>query len=142
MAKPTPLVMAKDTGRPYDRSAFVQLALAEFPSLREEFAEDDGMLHLQMHALTRLIQRAKGAGEWATYKRGVHLATELWKNPDAELRNALNVSLLEHLDFEGERGPVAWACLPTDLQRAWQAMAAYNAALVTLGDRATRKRRR
>jgi hypothetical protein len=33
------------------------------------------------------------------YERGLHLANELWARPDADLRSALNVSFLEHLDF-------------------------------------------
>ena|SRR5690348_5965770 len=118
--------MARDTSAPYTQADFVRLVLAALPALREEFADADGLLHLQMHAFTRLMQRAKGAADWPTYKRGVHLATELWQRPDERLLGALNVSFLEHLDFDGPRGPEAWKCLTSELKDGWQAMKAYN----------------
>ena len=111
---------------PYSQADFVRLVLAEFPELDEEIRHADGLLHLQMHAFTRLMERAKGASDWNAYKRGVHLAATLWSRPDADLSNALNVSFLEHLDFEGPNGPAAWARLTSELQQGWRAMRAYN----------------
>jgi hypothetical protein len=118
--------MAKQTLAPYTQSDFIRLALAEFPSLTEEMEEADDLLHLQMHVFTRLMQRAKGGSDWGTYKRGVRLATELWTRPDENLLNALNVSFLEHLEFDGPRGAEAWKCLTAELQHGWKAMKAYN----------------
>ena len=42
--------------------------------------------------------------------------------PDAddELRNALHVSFLEHLDFIGPRGAQAWKLMTPRLQSAWK----------------------
>ena len=114
---------------PYTHADFLRLAVAEFPALRAEFDEDAGLLHLQMHAVTRLAQRAKGEGDWDAYARCVRLAAELWRRPDAALRNALNVSFLEHLDFDGPRGPDAWRRLTAELQEGWRAMRAYNERL-------------
>ena len=111
---------------PYGQADFVRLLLTEFAELDEEISNADGLLHLQMHAFTRLMQRAKSAADWSVYKRGVHLANELWVRPDADLRNALNVSFFEHLDFDGPSGADAWARLTSELQRGWQEMRAYN----------------
>jgi hypothetical protein len=119
--------MAKQTFTPYSASDFVRLVLAEFPELREEFGYEGNLLHLQMHDFTALMRRAIAAGDWATYKRGVHVTTELWSRANNALLNALNVSFLEHLDFGGENGPTAWKLLTTDLRRGWSAMDAYNA---------------
>lgn len=47
---------------PYTHADFARLALAEFPELREEFEEDSELLHLQMHAFTRLMEHAKDTG--------------------------------------------------------------------------------
>jgi len=120
------LRMARENRGPYSRSDFVRLTLAEFPNLRAEFDEAEGLLHLQMHAFTRLMQHAKGSADWDTYRRGVRLAAELWSRPDEDLLNALNVSFLEHLDFDGPRGPEAWQRLTSELQHGWKAMKAYN----------------
>lgn len=114
----------------------MRLALDEFPNLRDEFEDSDGLLHLEMHAFTRLMQRAKGAADWDTYKRGVHLAEELWSRADDDVRNALNVSFLEHLDFEGPRGTEAWQHLTSALRAGWIAMKEYNDALASHPGRA------
>lgn len=119
-------------GGPYTHADFVRLALAEFPELREEFEDDPELLHLQMHAFERLMGRAKVEGDWATYARGMRLAHLLWRRPDDDLLNALNVSYLEHLDFEGPNGAEAWRHLSPELQDGWRAMQAYMARLAAL----------
>jgi hypothetical protein len=105
---------------------FPAMALAEFPELREEFEDDAGLPYVQMGAFARLIQGAKGRGDWQTYQRAAQLADRLWGGADLGLRNALNVSFLEHIDFDGPRGPQAWSLLSPRLQRGWRAMVAYN----------------
>ena len=110
-------------------STFQHVVLGEFPELREDFEEDEGLPYVQMGAFARLVQAAKRRADWETYRRAAMLADRLWAGADAGLRNALNVSFLEHIDFEGARGPQAWAFLSSRLQRAWRAMAAYNAWL-------------
>ena len=112
--------------RPYTRADFVRLALAEFPELRDDFdfSEED-LLSLQMHAFARLMQEAKGAGDWERYGRGARLAAELWRRPDEELMSALETSFMENLDFDGPRGPMAWQHLTPDLQEGWRSMRAY-----------------
>lgn len=111
---------------------FARMALAEFgddAALREDFADNEGLPHVRMGAFARLMQRAKGAADWATYDRAARLADELWRGADSELKNTLYVSLLEHLDFEGPRGPAAWTLLGPRLQAGWREITAYNAWL-------------
>jgi hypothetical protein len=100
--------------------------IAVFPELSEQFAGDDGLHHLQMSSFARLMQAAKGRSDWETYERAARLAEALWAEGDPALRNVLGVSLLEHLDFEGPRGPRAWELLGTRLQHAWRSVAPYN----------------
>jgi hypothetical protein len=110
----------------YKKADFVRLTLEEFPELSKEFEDDADLLHMQMHALTRVAQRAKGEGDWDTYVRVMRLANTLWARPDEQLRNALNVSFLEHLDFDGPQGPEAWRRLTAALQSGWKTMRASN----------------
>jgi hypothetical protein len=117
---------------PFTHDDFVRLALAAFPELREEIEEYSDLLHLQMHAFERRMGRAKKEGDWASYARGMALAHELWSRPDDELLNALNVSFLEHLDFEGANGAEAWRHLSPELQQGWKEMQAYMAELAAL----------
>jgi hypothetical protein len=102
------------------------MALGEFPHLRDEFEEFAGLPYVQMGTFARLVQEAKGRADWDMYARAASFAHRLWLDADSDLRNAINVSLLEHIDFEGPRGPHAWSLLSPQLQRAWRAMAAYN----------------
>jgi hypothetical protein len=78
-----------------------------------------------MHAFERRMGRAKAEEDWAAYGQGMRLAHELWRRPDDALLNALNVSFLEHLDFDGASGPEAWRYLSPELQDGWRAMQAY-----------------
>jgi hypothetical protein len=111
---------------PLSFADFTERALAEFPQLTDEIEDNDGFPCMQVEALARLMQRAKGSGDWDAYARAARLADELWGRADDSLTNALNVSLWEHLDFAGPRGPRAWELLSPRAQRAWTGMAAYN----------------
>ena len=104
---------------------FVRLVLDAFPELREEFEEDDGLPHVQMGAFARFTQQAKGRGDWETYGQCAQLADRLWGCADEYLNNALYVSYLEHLDFEGPRGPKAWSLLTPRLQQGWREIQDY-----------------
>src|SRR3954468_998534 len=131
MANDLPVTRARMDG-PYTHADFARMTLAEFPDLREEFEEDAELLHLQMHAFERRMRRAKAEEDWSTYARGMRLAHEFWQRPDDALLNALNVSFLEHLDFDGPNGPEAWRHLSPELQDGWRAMQAYMRRLAVL----------
>ena len=115
---------------------FRRVLLEEFPQLRQEIEDSDGLLHIEMGVFAEHTQRAKGQGDWPTYERCIKLADRMWANPDAVLLNALNVSYLEYLDFDGPRGPKAWSLLTPPLQEGWKAIMQY---LRKLGN-AARKR--
>jgi len=109
---------------------FHDAVLKEFPELRGAVDDCNGLLHLEMGAFATFTQRAKGRPDWDTYKRAVRLITRLLERADPELRNAIHVSYLEHLDFEGPRGPTAWGLLPPKLQDAWKEIIAYDERLL------------
>ena len=111
--------------QPYSADDFRRLALERFPELREEFEDYAGLLHLQMAAFARHTQQAKGDADWDTYEKCIALADELWQRPSHDLLNALNVSFLENLDFDGPRGPVAWEYLSPGLKLGWRSMQRY-----------------
>ena len=115
--------------RRYTHRDFVELALASFPALKEDFEEYRDLLHVQMGAFARLVEHAQAAEDWETYDRAVQLADTLWQRPNPALDNALHVSFLEHLRFAGATGAKAWARLPATLQREWTRMQNYEADL-------------
>lgn len=111
--------------QPFNADDFRQMALEACPELREEFDDYVGLLHVQMGAFARRTQRAKGEADWDTYRRCVSLIDKLWQRPSHDLLNALNVSFLENLDFDGPRGPMAWGFLSPGLKLGWRNMQQY-----------------
>lgn len=104
-----------DAGHRRYEQEFQSRALAEFPILAEEFSEYDGLLHLQMAALSRLVQEAIDGGDYPTVERSYRLLDDLMLNAGI-LENAITVSFLENLDFEaGANGERARNLLPPRL---------------------------
>lgn len=52
-----------------DGEKFVDLVPAEFPQLRDDFQEWDGLEHLQMMEFVLLSPKEMKDGHWATVKR-------------------------------------------------------------------------
>ncbi len=99
-----------------DEAKFLSLAVAEFPKLANEFAEEDGLFHVQMAAFSHLAQEAIERGDFATLKRCYKLADETMKNATPNVENAIYVSFLENLDFEDSpHGATAERLLPPKL---------------------------
>ena len=95
-----------------DEENFRALALAEFPNLAEDFAEYEDLLHLQMAAFSRVAEEAVELGDFATVERCYRLLEETLKTAKFNLRNAIYVSFLEHINFETPNGTKARQLLP------------------------------
>ena len=83
-----------------DEAKFLALALAEFPNLADEFAENEGLFHVQMGVFSRIARTAIERGDFATLKHCYNLADETMKNALPSVENAIFVSFLENLNFE------------------------------------------
>jgi len=111
---------------------FVAAVLGEFPELRDDLEGCHGLLHLEAEEFAAFTQAAKGRGDLATYGTCLKLVERVFAQADAGLAGALRHSYLEHLDFEGSRGPAAWQLVPPKLQSAWNQVAAENRRLMAL----------
>ena len=87
-------------GNRADTAKFFDLALAEFPELRDDFADDDGLFHLQIATFSRVAQKAIESGDFLTLKRCYAIVDEVMKDASPYVENAVYVSFLEHLEFE------------------------------------------
>ncbi len=105
----------------------------EFPDLADDLHDEDwdGLIHLQVSVFSRCVQAAIDQGDNETFDRASRLFVELFENGDPALVNALNVSLLEHLDFHDGKRKRQWAYLsmPPKMRSAFDAMAEYNREL-------------
>jgi len=111
---------------------FTTSLVTEFPDLGQEIEACDGQLLYEMDAFAAFTQAAKMRGDWPVYERCIRLADQLLVSADAGLGSAFRASYLEHLDFEGSRGPEAWRLLSPALQAAWEQLAAANRRLMAL----------
>ena len=123
----------KPMDTPYTHQHFYQMVVKEFPELKAELDEDLDLLHIQMATFARFTEAAIVAGDWPTFQRCIAIADELWRRPDPALLNALNVSYLEHLAFDGVNGKKAWSHLTFSLRRGWQEMQHYLERLAQAG---------
>lgn len=116
----------------YSHQDLVTALISEFPDLRGDLEGSGGLLHMEMGAFALFTQAAKGRGDLSTYERCVKLADRLFAEADADLAGAFRVAYIEHLDFEGSRGPAAWRLVPPRLQAVWNLLAAENRRLMAL----------
>jgi hypothetical protein len=111
-------------------SEFVEAIVAEFPELRDEVEWNPGLPYVQITSLANLAQKAKGTQDWHTYRRVAELIDRFIEDPNPDLSNAIHVSILEHLDFIGPRGPKAWSLIPPNVQLGWRSIMEYNENLL------------
>lgn len=109
---------------------FIAAALEELPEAREDAESFDGLPYVQIGFLAEIAQQAKGAGDWKKYRQVLDLFHRFLPAADDDLRNAIHVSFLEHLDFIGPRGAQAWKLLSPRLQSAWKDIITYNEQLL------------
>src|SRR5215204_2824921 len=82
-----------------NKDEFIRIVLAEFPQLKEDFAEFEDLLHLQMAAFTRLAQRAIDEKDAGTLDKCYRPASKILDKADSKVENAIYVSFLENLSF-------------------------------------------
>ncbi len=101
-----------------DEAKFLAMALAEFPSLADEFGEDEGLFHVQMGTFSNVAKEAIERGDYTTLQRCYKIADDAIKNATPNVENAVYVSFLEHLYFEGSPyGAEAKRLLPPKLSQ-------------------------
>ena len=107
---------------PIASSELPGILASEFPELQADLQEDGirGLVHLEMGTFAEFVQRAKGRADWDVYGRALRLADRLLREGEPALENAVHVSFLEQIDFNGPRGQDAWRLLSPELQRAWR----------------------
>lgn len=89
----------------YWENDFLQEVKRTFPELRDQINHDNGLLHVEMGTLARHAQGLMDVGSTQEFARVVELLDRYFdpKNERLEhFNNAVFVSFLEHLSFEGE----------------------------------------
>jgi hypothetical protein len=111
-----------------DRSAFLREAKALFPELREELNAQYGLLHLEMHAFCDFVQRLVDGRDEKKTLQAFQFAERLGRDGNNDLKNALAVSFLEHLNLNDAKVPRSWAraLMPSSLAQQYASALEYH----------------
>lgn len=117
----------------YSHIGAIQLIEQRLPSLTDDLHDEivEGLLHPQIGEFSRLAQGVIDAGNRDGWSQVISIFMELWLNCDDAVRNALNVSFLEHLNFKDQKVQRQWAfkSMPPVMRKAWVDMDTYNRRL-------------
>jgi hypothetical protein len=117
----------------YDDKTVIELIETRFPSLSKDLREEDldGLLHCQIGVFAQFAQSVIDDGDRATWKDISQAFWEIWRSCTPDVENALNVSFLEHLNFEDQKKKRSWAyqAMHPAMRQAWEDMEDYNRKL-------------
>jgi hypothetical protein len=120
---------------PIDRDRFVALLTERFPAVAADIDEcARGLLHLEMGALARAAQTAISDEDKATARGYFGFIGEVFRLATPEVKNAVFVSFLECLGFDGRHGKRIGAreMLSPQLLAGLRGLEEYNADLFRL----------
>src|SRR5262245_1062210 len=104
-----------------DHQQFIALLKAKFPEVIAAIDKyGDGLLHLEIAAFARSTQHAIDNQDKSTVRAHFQFIDEVFRDAAPDVENAVNVSYLEHLRFEGRKAAPtkARALLSPRLQQA------------------------
>ena len=90
--------------RNIDHSRFITLLTERFPAVAASVDNcDQGLLHMEMATLRRATQAAIDAQDKKTVREHFQFIDEVFRDAAPDVKNAINVSYLENLRFEGRK---------------------------------------
>lgn len=96
------------------RSLLMARLKSEFPELRRQLNQWDGLLHLEVGAWAQFTQTAIQQGFAETVKTCFGIAHEYYVGGNGKMQNAIAVSFLEGLDLRQDEW--AWKLLTRELK--------------------------
>ena len=92
------------------RSEFLKLFKQEFPELTNDVNAEQGLLHFEVGVLKKYDQRAIYDGDREKFLKCVQLAEAVYRKGNAALKDAIDVSFVEELEFTpSPKSNYAWA---------------------------------
>ena len=117
---------------PIDRDRFIAMLTERFPAVVADIDEcASGLLHLGMGTFARATQVAISDEDTSTVKAYFAFVGEVFRLATPEVKNAVYVSYLECLGFDGRHGKriKAREMLSSQLQAGLRGLEAYNSVL-------------
>jgi hypothetical protein len=111
-----------------DRHQFVEEAVMAFPQLESDIRDPTwvGLVHLEVSAFARYTQQQIDGEHSAELKRCFELARRALLEGTPDLKNAIGVSYLEHLNLRDQKRKRSWALevMPNVLRAEFEAVTA------------------
>lgn len=106
-----------------DRSQFLRELKAAFPEITSQLNAEQGLLHFEVDVFRRFAQRAIFDGERVTAVQCFLLAATYLTEGNSAVRNAIDVSFVEPMEFGSPPNERRWAweALPEVLKNAYVA---------------------
>ena len=111
-------------------ASFRDLVLNQFPSLREDFEEWEGLVHLQVLEFKDFTQHAIEERSFEVVSNCFRIAKAALLEGEDDLRNAIHVSYLEELDFRSDAGKQAIPLMSSELRQARNGILEYDEKLL------------
>lgn len=109
---------------PLDRSRFLAEIKKVFPEIKSEINAQDGQLHFEVAVLRQHAERMIAEGNKDAVSCIFSIADRFYNNGDSKLKNAIDVSFVEEMDFtsskKSERSWV-WDSFPERLKELYKA---------------------
>jgi hypothetical protein len=109
-----------------DRQQFVEAAVKAFPALEADIRDETwvGLVHLEVSAFARYTQQQIDAEDRIELKRCFEFARRVLLDGTPDLKNAMAVSYLEHLNMRDQRRSRSWALkeMPENLRLEFEAV--------------------
>ena len=104
------------------RSEFLKLLKHRLPELRQPANQQEGLLHFEVDELRKCAQRAIFDGNRASLEICFRLAEEAYVSGDKNLKDAIDVSFVEGLDFATDHNSYSWAweMMPDVLKKLYE----------------------
>ena len=115
-----------------DRDAFVAMLAERYPDVAADIDECmAGLLHLEMGQLAKAAQAAISDEDPTAVREHFRFIDEVYRRATPEVKNAVHVSYMERLSFEGKHGKriKAREMLSPALQAGLRGLEEYNAQL-------------
>jgi hypothetical protein len=128
-----------------DRDEFVAMLTERYPDIAADLDECvRGNLHMEMGALAGVAQAAISDEDKTAVREHFQFIDEVYRRATPEVKNAVHVSYLERLSFDGKHGKriKAREMLSPALQAGLSGLEAYNAELFGQSNETHRQRRK
>lgn len=116
-----------------NENEIIQKIILTFPDIKEDIEEDNDLFHSQMFVFSNLAQNAIDNEDKNKFLQVCELMRVFLLNSSGDIKNALHVSFLEHLNFQdSKKTKRSWAyeLMPKVMKESYEDIMRYNKELL------------